>query len=148
MIVAPNMSLGVNVLFRLVSETARRLGDGYDVEIVETHHRHKNDAPSGTARRLIETLHEVRGSAADDERHGRRGNVGPRSPGEIGVHAVRGGDIVGDHTVVFAGPGERLELTHRATSREAFARGVLRAVRFAVEAKPGWYAMSDVLGLP
>lgn len=147
MVVAPNMSLGVSLLFRLVAETARILGDAYDIEIVEAHHRHKKDAPSGTARRILEELRGVRAAASAGERHGRYGDVGPRSAGEIGVHAVRGGDIVGDHTVIFAGPGERLELTHRATSRDAFARGVLRAARFAADADPGWHSMGDVLGL-
>lgn len=147
MIVAPNMSLGVNLLFRLVAEAARVLGPAYDVEVVEAHHRGKKDAPSGTARRIVAELRAARGGGTVAETHGRRGDVGPRPAGEIGVHAVRGGDIVGDHTVIFAGPGERIELSHRATSRDAFARGVLAAARFAAAARPAWYSMADVLGL-
>jgi 4-hydroxy-tetrahydrodipicolinate reductase len=141
---APNTSLGVQVLAELVAQALRRLGQEYDVEIVEVHHRRKVDAPSGTARRLAETVRSVRTELR--ERHGRSGDVGPRSSDELGVLAVRGGDVVGDHTVHLLGPGERLELTHRATSRELFAHGALRAARFIIGRKPGLYTIADVLG--
>ena len=126
---SPNMSVGVNLLFELVQTAAQRLGPSYDVEIVETHHRTKKDAPSGTAKRLAETAAAVRRQA----------------PEQIPVHAIRAGDIVGDHTVVFAGPSERLELTHRAHSRDVFAQGALEAARFIVSQPPGLYDMSHVL---
>lgn len=145
---ASNFSTGVNVLFWLVERAAEVLGAGYDAEIVEMHHRYKQDAPSGTARTLAEILVKVRQAQWDRVvRHGRHGMVGPRPVGEIGVHAVRGGDVVGDHTVIFATPGERLELTHRASSRETFAHGALRAARWVVGKRPGLYDMQDVLGL-
>jgi 4-hydroxy-tetrahydrodipicolinate reductase len=147
LVVAPNMSVGVNVLFQLVGEAAKALGSAYEVEIVEMHHRQKRDAPSGTALRLAEVAAEAlqidpRGGAVY-ERHG---DVGPRRPGSIGVQALRGGDVVGDHTVYFLADGERLELTHRATSRDNFARGAVRAARFVAGKKPGLYGMQDVLG--
>jgi len=145
---SPNFSVGVNVLFRIAGEVARILGSGYDVEIVEAHHRFKKDAPSGTAKRLARAVAE--GLGRDWERvavYGREGMVGERKPEEIGIHAVRAGDIVGEHVVIFGGMGERVELVHRASSREAFARGALRAMRFVVGAKPGLYDMGDVLGL-
>jgi len=145
---ASNFSTGVNVLFWLTERAAQILGPGYDAEIVEMHHRHKQDAPSGTARTLAEILVSVRQAMWDrDVRFGRQGLVGPRRPEEIGVHAVRGGDVVGDHTVIFAAPGERLELTHRASSRETFAHGALRAARWVRVRPPGLYDMRDVLGL-
>jgi 4-hydroxy-tetrahydrodipicolinate reductase len=131
-VLSPNMSLGVNVLFELARTAAERLGPGYDAEVVESHHRHKKDAPSGTAKRLLEVLASAR----------------KQLPGTIPVHAVRAGDIVGDHTVILAGPSERLELTHRAHAREVFARGALRAARFAVGKTPGLYDMSHVLSSP
>ncbi len=147
-VVAANMSLGVNVLFALTDYAARILGEGFDLEIVEAHHRLKKDAPSGTARRLAEILAQRRGlETSDSLRHGRVGMVGARPADEIGVHAVRGGDIVGDHTVVFAGLGERIELVHRAHSRDTFVRGALRAAKFIVKQKPGIYNMQQVLGL-
>ncbi len=147
-VLSPNMSVGVNVMFRIASQTAAALRDGYDVEILEAHHRMKKDAPSGTALRLAEAVasalgRDLRKSAV----YGRKGMIGERSPREIGIQVVRGGDIVGDHTVLFAGPGERLEITHRATSREAFARGALAAARWVVGRRPGLYDMADVLGL-
>lgn len=144
-IYSPNFSVGVNTLFWLTRKTAELLGDDFDLEIVEMHHRLKKDAPSGTARRLAEILMETRG--IDKVRHGRDGNVGERSGMEIGVHAVRGGDVVGDHTVIFAGGGERVELTHRAGSRATFARGALRAARWIIGKPAGLYSMQDVLGL-
>jgi 4-hydroxy-tetrahydrodipicolinate reductase len=141
---AANTSLGVQVLAEIVEQALRRLGSGYDVEIVELHHRRKVDAPSGTARRLVDAVRTVRGHLA--ERHGRDGDIGARSQNEVGVFGVRGGDVVGDHTVYLLGPGERIELTHRATSRELFAHGALRAARFIVGKAPGLYGMADVLG--
>jgi len=148
LVLAPNMSVGVNVLFRLVAEAARALGSAYEVEIVEMHHRHKRDAPSGTARTLAEILAQVRQQQLETVlRHGRTGIVGERTAAEIGMHSVRGGDVVGDHTVIFAGAGERVELTHKASSRETFANGALRAAQWVVSQKPGLYDMQDVLGL-
>jgi 4-hydroxy-tetrahydrodipicolinate reductase len=145
---APNYSVGVNTLFWLTRKTAEILGPRFDLEVVEMHHRMKKDAPSGTAKRLAEILAEVRHLAYnEDARHGRQGIVGERTDTEIGVHAIRGGDVVGDHTVIYAGSGERLELTHRAASRETFARGALRAVVWAHTQKTGLYDMQDVLGL-
>ena len=145
---APNMSVGVNLLFKLVQEVASILGPSYDVEIVESHHNRKKDSPSGTALRLAERVAQGLNWNLDDViRHGREGMVGPRSGREIGMHAVRGGDIVGEHTVMFIGPGERVELTHRAHNRDNFARGALVAAKFAVTAPPGLYDMQDVLGL-
>lgn len=145
---APNMSIGVNLLLRVVGEVARALGDGYDVEIVEMHHRFKKDAPSGTALKLAEAVAEATGrSLKKDAVYGRQGKVGERTSGEIGIHAVRGGDVVGEHTVTFAALGERIELTHKAGSRETFVRGAVRAARFLLTSKPGLYSMLDVLGM-
>ncbi len=141
---APNTSLGVQVLAELVTQALRRLGHEYDVEIVEIHHRRKVDAPSGTARRLAEAARSVRAELR--EQYTRSGEVGARPHDELGVMALRGGDVVGDHTVHLLGPGERLELTHRATSRELFAHGALRAARFLIGRKPGLYTIADVLG--
>jgi 4-hydroxy-tetrahydrodipicolinate reductase len=147
-VLSPNFSVGVNALFWLTREAARMLGEDFDLEIVETHHRLKKDAPSGTARKLAEILCEVRKlDYATDARHGREGLVGERPAKEIGVHSIRAGDVVGDHTVTFAGPGERLELTHKASSRETFATGALRAARWIAGKPPGLYSMEDVLGL-
>jgi 4-hydroxy-tetrahydrodipicolinate reductase len=145
---APNMSVGVNVMLRLLDQAARALGKGYDIELVEAHHRHKVDAPSGTALRMGEVLAAARGVALDS--HGvfsRHGHTGERPPGAIGFATVRGGDIVGDHTVLFAGTGERIEITHRSTSRANYAEGSLRAARFVAGRAPGLYGMDDVLGL-
>jgi len=143
---AGNYSVGVNLLFALTRRAARVLGDA-DVEVLEMHHRLKKDAPSGTAARLLEILMEERQATAADLRHGREGLVGARTNAEIGIHSLRGGDVVGDHTVMFATPGERLELTHRASDRGIFARGALRAALWVVEQKSGLYDMQDVLGL-
>jgi 4-hydroxy-tetrahydrodipicolinate reductase len=139
-----NMSLGVQVLAELVASALRRLGPGYDAEIVEIHHKKKIDAPSGTAKRLAESVRSVRPTAR--EVHGRDGDVGARKDDEVAVYGVRGGDVVGDHTVYLLGPGERLELTHRASSRELFAHGALRAARWVVDRPPGLYTIADVLG--
>ncbi len=145
---APNFSVGVNTLFWLTRKATEILGPGFDLEVVEMHHRHKTDAPSGTARRLAEILTEVRQlSYEDDTRHGRFGDVGARTDAEVGVHALRGGDVVGDHTVVYAGAGERVELTHKAASRQTFARGAVRAAVWLNGKKPGLYDMQDVLEL-
>ena len=141
---AANFSLGVNALFALTRLAAELLGEEFDLEVVETHHRLKKDAPSGTAKRLIDVLQETRASTLA---HGRNGNVGERPANEIGVHAIRAGDVVGDHTVIFAGRGERIELTHRASNRETFAIGALRAARWIVGKPPGLYSMEEVLGL-
>jgi len=147
-VVSPNMSTGVNLLFRLVREVAEVLGDDYDVEIIEAHHRHKKDAPSGTAMKIGRIIAEALGRDLDKVgKYGRFGITGERDRKEIGIQAIRAGDIVGDHTVLFAGPGERIEITHRAHSRECFARGAVRAAKWVVNKKPGLYDMLDVLGL-
>lgn len=146
-VAAPNMSLGVQVLAHILGETLRLLGGDFDIEIVEAHHREKKDAPSGTAMRLAEVAMRARDLTADDLTHGRHGNAARRGAREVGMHAVRGGDIVGDHTVILAGDGERIELTHRATSRAVFASGALRAARWVVGRPAGVYTMADVLGL-
>ncbi len=146
-VVAPNMSVGVAVLQRLAREAAAALGPDFDAEIVEMHHRMKVDAPSGTALGLAKTLADVTGrTLASDAVYGRRGVIGPRQSREIGILALRGGDVVGDHTVIFAGLGERIELTHRAQSRECLARGAIRAALWLAGQPVGRYGMSDVLG--
>ena len=148
LLLAPNMSAGVNVLFRLVADAARALGSSYDVEVLEMHHRMKRDAPSGTALRLAEVAADALGLHAKDPFVvQRQGETGARKAGTIGIQALRGGDVVGDHTVHFLADGERLELTHRATSRDNFARGAVRAARWLAGKKPGFYDMQDVLGL-
>ncbi|MGB0344468.1 MAG: 4-hydroxy-tetrahydrodipicolinate reductase [Coraliomargarita sp.] len=144
---AGNYSVGVNTLNFLTRKAASILGPKYDPEVLELHHHHKKDAPSGTAERLIEILQEGYGFTHEDTVHGRQGIVGARPQREIGVHAVRGGDIVGEHTVYFCGQGERIELTHRATDRRIFAQGAVRAAHWAVGQAPGLYNMEDVLGL-
>ena len=145
---APNFSVGVNLLFFLTQIAAETLGEEYDQEVVEMHHRLKLDAPSGTARRLGEILAEAAGGTYEDLTiHGRHGDVGARPKRVIGMHALRGGDVVGDHTVHFSTVGERIELTHRASSRDTFASGALRAAQWVRTQKPGLYSMQDVLGL-
>jgi len=147
-IFSPNYSVGVNTLFWLTKKAAEILGPDYDAEVIEIHHRLKKDAPSGTARRLVEVLDEVKGLDYEkDTRHGRVGMPGERTKSEVGVHAIRGGDVVGDHTVLLATPGDRIELIHRASSRDTFARGALRAALWARDQKPGLYDMQDVLSL-
>ncbi|HTX21828.1 MAG TPA: 4-hydroxy-tetrahydrodipicolinate reductase [Candidatus Aquilonibacter sp.] len=142
-----NFSTGVNTLFWLTQKAAEILGPDFDLEIIEMHHRLKKDAPSGTAKTLAEILAAARKQSLEKTaRYGRMG-IGERAPGEIGIHSLRGGDVVGDHTVVFANNGERLELIHKASSREAFANGALRAALWVVKQKPGLYDMQDVLGL-
>ena len=145
---APNMSVGVNVLFKITSEVASILGLDYNVEITESHHNQKKDSPSGTAVHLAERVAQALGlNYAEETAHGRNGIVGARPTREIGVHSMRGGDVVGEHTVSFVGQGERIELTHKAHNRDNFARGALRAAKFALHARPGMYDMQDVLGL-
>lgn len=145
---SPNMSVGVNLLFKLTRDVARILGTGYNVEIIEVHHNQKKDSPSGTAVRLAECVAEALGlSYAEHTVHGRVGNVGARPVEEIGIHAVRGGDVVGEHTVCFFGTGERIELVHKAHNRDNFARGALLAAKFVHTAPPRMYDMQDVLGL-
>jgi 4-hydroxy-tetrahydrodipicolinate reductase len=144
---AGNFSEGVNLLFALVRRAARTLGQEFDAEVVEMHHRFKVDAPSGTAVRLQEIILEERRLGAESVRHGRSGITGKRPPGEVGVHSLRGGDVVGDHAVIFAALGERLELAHKASDRAIFARGALRAAQWVVRQAPGVYDMQDVLGL-
>lgn len=146
---ASNYSVGVNTLFWLTRRAARILTqDRFDIEVTEMHHRHKIDAPSGTARSLLEILtEETHTSYQDDVSHGRLGNIGPRKPREIGMHTLRGGDVVGDHTVIFAADGERVELTHKASSRLTFAAGAVRAALWLQQQPVGLYDMQDVLGL-
>lgn len=145
---APNMSVGVNLMFKVVEEMARTLGNDYDVEIVEAHHRMKKDAPSGTALRLGEVAARGLGrNWAEAGVYGRKGLIGERTNKEIGMQVIRAGDIVGEHTVIFGGMGERIEVTHRAHTRDTFARGAVRAAQWIVNQKPGLYDMSDVLGL-
>lgn len=145
---ASNYSVGVNTLFWLTRKACELLGPDFDLEVVEMHHRMKKDSPSGTARTLVEILADVRGLEYDQDcRQGRFGDVGARTPKEIGVHAIRGGDVVGDHTVIFANTGERVELTHKASSRDTFANGAVRAAVWLAGQKPGLYSMQDVLGL-
>jgi 4-hydroxy-tetrahydrodipicolinate reductase len=145
---SPNMSVGVNLLFKVIAEMAKALHEDYDIEVIEAHHRLKKDAPSGTALKLAEVLAKSLGKdLAQAAVYTRKGMIGERKRGEIGIQTIRAGDIVGDHTVIFGGMGERLELTHRAQSRDTFARGALRAARWVVKQPPGLYDMLDVLSL-
>jgi 4-hydroxy-tetrahydrodipicolinate reductase len=147
-VLSPNMSVGVNLMFKVAADVARVLGDDYDVEIVEVHHRFKKDAPSGTAVRLAEAVAEALGRDMKDVGvYGREGMVGERNPKEIGVLAVRAGDVVGEHTITFGGIGERFEITHRAHSRDTFARGAVRAAGWLVRKPAGLYDMHAVLGV-
>jgi 4-hydroxy-tetrahydrodipicolinate reductase len=148
MVLSSNYSTGVNTLFWLTRKATEILGPDFNLEVVEMHHRLKKDAPSGTAKSLAEILADVRKQQlAKVARHGREGIVGERTAEEIGIHSIRGGDVVGDHTVIFATNGERVELTHKASSRDTFANGALRAAAWVVKQKPGLYDMQDVLGL-
>ena len=147
-VLSPNMSVGVNLIFKVISEMARTLGDDYDIEVIEAHHRLKKDAPSGPALKIAEVL--ARAVDRDLNQVGvyaRKGLIGERKKQEIGIQTIRAGDIVGDHTILFGGMGERIELTHRASSRDTFARGALRAARWVVTQPPGLYDMMDVLNL-
>ena len=148
LLLTPNFSVGVNLLFWLVEKASEILGPEFDAEIMEMHHGLKKDSPSGTAKRLGEIIAKTRSLEYDQAaRHGREGPVGERTSNEIGIHAIRGGDVVGEHTVFFAGAGERIELTHRASSRDTFAKGALRAADWLIGKPAGWYEMRDVLGL-
>jgi 4-hydroxy-tetrahydrodipicolinate reductase len=143
-----NLSVGVNVFMDLVARAAKALGDGYDVEILETHHRHKVDAPSGTALALGEKIAAAKGRRLEDLAvYARQGRVGPRVPGTIGFSVIRGGNVVGEHSVRFIGAEEEVAFVHEAQDRKTFARGALRAARWAAGRAPGLYTMSDVLGL-
>ena len=144
---AGNFSVGVNLLFALTRRAASVLGSDYDAEVVEMHHRFKKDAPSGTAARLLEIILEERKLTSAALRHGREGITGERTSTEVGIHALRGGDVIGDHTVIFAALGERIELTHKASDRAIFARGALRAASWVRDQAAGVYDMQDVLGL-
>jgi 4-hydroxy-tetrahydrodipicolinate reductase len=145
---AANYSVGINVMLKLIADAARALGNDYDLEIVEAHHRAKHDAPSGTALRPAESLAEATGrTLAAAARYARHGDIGPRTPSEIGVQTIRGGDVVGDHTVFFLGSGDRLEITHRASTRDTFAIGAVRAALWLEGRPPGLYDMRAVLGL-
>jgi 4-hydroxy-tetrahydrodipicolinate reductase len=147
-VMAPNMSVGVNLCFHLVALAARTLGDDVDIEIVEAHHRHKVDSPSGTALRLGEIAAAAVGSSLDEHAvYGRQGQIGPRQRKTIGFSTIRGGDIVGEHTVLFAGEGERVEITHRSSSRMTFANGAVRAAMWCMQHDKGLFDMQDVLGL-
>jgi 4-hydroxy-tetrahydrodipicolinate reductase len=142
------MSIGVNLSFKILAEVAKALGDDYDVEIVEAHHRMKKDAPSGTAIKMAQVIAQALNRNLDEVGvYARKGMIGERSKKEIGIQTVRAGDIVGEHTVFFAGKGERIEITHRAHSRDTFAAGAVRAAKWIVGKKPGMYDMQDVLGL-
>jgi len=145
-LLAPNMSVGANVMFDIAARMAKMLGADFDIEIIEAHHRFKKDAPSGTALEAARRLAAARGLGEDDVIYGRHGETGARPVDQIAVHAVRAGDIVGDHTVLFSCLGERLELVHRAHTRDAFARGALRGARWLVTRGPGRYSYADVLG--
>lgn len=145
-LVSPNMSIGVNILFDLVAKTAKMLGKDFDIEIIETHHRFKKDAPSGTALRLAERICDATDRKADgDVIYGRHGISGERPIDQIGIHVIRSGDVIGDHTVIFGGLGERIEITHKAHTRDTFVRGAIRAAKFLAHKPPGIYSMSDVL---
>lgn len=146
-VAAPNFSVGVYVLARLATEATRLLGEDFDAEVLELHHRMKRDAPSGTALRLAEAVTEARGVGREVYRTTRDGLIGARPRGELGLQTLRGGDVVGEHTVFLFGDGERVELTHRATSRDTFANGALRAARWLVGRSPGMHDLGDVLGL-
>jgi len=145
---SPNMSVGVNLLFKLTELCASKLKEGFDIEIIEAHHKLKKDAPSGTANKILDILTQTLNRDKEkDVVYGRKGMIGERKPGEIGMSVIRGGDIVGEHTVLFAGAGERMELVHKASSRQTFAIGGLKAAEWVVSQKPGLYSMFDVLSL-
>ncbi len=145
---APNTSIGVNATFKILEVAAKILSEGYDVEVIEAHHHHKIDAPSGTALRMGEVVAKALGHELSEvAEHGREGHTGARKPQNIGFHAIRGGDLVGDHTVMFIGLGERIEITHRSSSRANYAQGALRACRFLMAQNKGLFDMQDVLGL-
>ncbi len=145
-LVSSNMSIGINLLFHLAPEAASALGEDYDIEIIEMHHNKKKDSPSGTAKALAQRIAEAKGKRINDiVVYGREGNVGERRRNEIGIHAIRAGDIIGEHTIIFAGKNERIEITHRANSRDIFARGALRAAGYIADKSPGLYNMQNVI---
>jgi 4-hydroxy-tetrahydrodipicolinate reductase len=147
-VLSPNMSIGVNLCFKILAEVAGTIGEDYDMEIIEAHHRMKKDAPSGTAMKMAQVIAQAVNRNLDEVGvYARKGMIGERSRNEIGIQTLRAGDIVGEHTVLFAGKGERIEITHRAHSRDTFAAGAVRAARWVVGKKPGLYDMQDVLGL-
>jgi 4-hydroxy-tetrahydrodipicolinate reductase len=147
-VVSPNMSVGINLIYKVIGEMAKTLGDDYDIEVIEAHHRLKKDAPSGTALKIAEVLATAVNRDLDQVgAYARKGLIGERKKGEIGIQTIRAGDIVGDHTILFGGMGERIEVTHRASSRDTFARGALRAAQWVVQQPPGLYDMMDVLSL-
>lgn len=147
-VLAPNMSVGVNLLLKVLGDVARVLGDDYDIEIIEAHHRLKKDAPSGTALKMAQVIAEAVQRNLDEVAvYARKGMIGQRTKNEIGIQTVRAGDIVGEHTVLFGGLGERIEITHKVSSRDTFARGALKAALWIADRKPGFYDMQDVLGL-
>ncbi len=147
-VLAPNMSVGVNLLFKVLKDVAIVLGDDYDIEIIEAHHRMKKDAPSGTALKMAEVIADaVKRNLDEVGVYARKGIIGERTKKEIGIQTIRAGDIVGEHTVLFGGLGERIEITHKASSRDTFARGALKAARWVADRRPGLYDMQDVLGL-
>ncbi|NOT24030.1 MAG: 4-hydroxy-tetrahydrodipicolinate reductase [Nitrospiraceae bacterium] len=145
---SPNMSVGINLIYKVISEMAKTLGDEYDIEVIEAHHRLKKDAPSGTALKIAEVLAKAVSRDLNEVGvYARKGLIGERKKGEIGIQTIRAGDIVGDHTIIFGGMGERIEVTHRASSRDTFAGGALRAAQWVARQPPGLYDMMDVLGL-
>jgi 4-hydroxy-tetrahydrodipicolinate reductase len=145
---SPNMSLGVNLLFKFAADIALSLGDGYDIEIVESHHRFKKDAPSGTAKKIAREIAKAKNIHLEDVAiYGREGMIGERKKGEIAIHSIRGGDITGEHTIIYTALGERVELTHRAHSRDTFAHGTIKAIKFMEGKSSGFYEMKDVLKL-
>ncbi|MFN3739136.1 MAG: 4-hydroxy-tetrahydrodipicolinate reductase [Thermodesulfovibrionales bacterium] len=147
-VIAPNMSVGVNLLLKVLQDIARVLGDEYDIEIIEAHHRLKKDAPSGTAMKMAQVIADTLRRNLDEVAvYTRKGVIGERTKKEIGIQTIRAGDIVGEHTVIFAGTGERIEITHKASSRDTFAKGALRAARWIMDKPAGFYDMQDVLGL-
>jgi 4-hydroxy-tetrahydrodipicolinate reductase len=147
-VLSPNMSVGINLIYKIIGEMAKTLGNEYDIEVIEAHHRHKKDAPSGTALKMAEVLAKAVGRDLNQVGvYARKGLVGERKQNEIGIQTIRAGDIVGDHTILFGGMGERIEVTHRASSRDTFAGGALRAAQWVVRQPPGLYDMMDVLGL-
>jgi 4-hydroxy-tetrahydrodipicolinate reductase len=147
-VLSPNMSVGVNLIYKVIGEMAKTLGEDYDIEVIEAHHRLKKDAPSGTALKIAEVLAKAVSRDLDQVGvYARKGLIGERKKGEIGIQTIRAGDIVGDHTILFGGMGERIEVTHRASSRDTFAGGALRAARWVVQQPPGLYDMLDVLSL-
>jgi 4-hydroxy-tetrahydrodipicolinate reductase len=147
-VLAPNMSVGINLLLKSLKDIANVLGDDYDVEVIEAHHRLKKDAPSGTALRMAQVLADTLGRNLEEAAvYARKGIIGERTVKEIGIQTIRAGDIVGEHTVLFGGPGERIEVTHKASSRDTFANGALKAALWVIKQRPGFYDMQDVLGL-